>query len=98
MLQAVGFGTSFFITEKMMARDPSQALPITAMQCAVVAAITAVWAVGDGLSTGWLLDESQRNAATLPGLLLEPSLRSDPNWRLEFDDRGAGVQLWKREQ
>ena len=33
-----------------------------------------------------------------PPASLEPSLRSDPNWRLEFDDRGAGVQLWKREQ
>lgn len=32
VLQAVGFGTSFFLTEKMMAKNPSQALPITAMQ------------------------------------------------------------------
>jgi|EP00908_Phaeocystis_cordata_P004233 drug/metabolite transporter (DMT)-like permease len=76
VLQAVGFGTSFFITEKMMAKEPSQALPITAAQCAVVAAICAVWAVGDGVSTGWILDESQRAAATLPGLLLEPSMRT----------------------
>ena len=84
VLQAVGFGTSFWFTEKMMARDPSQALPITATQCAVVAFITAAWAVGDGLgvgplgaapSAGWLLDEATRARATLPGMLLEPSLR-----------------------
>ena len=77
VLQAVGFGTSFFITEKMMARDPSQALPITAAQCAVVAAITAVWALGDGLVVdGWMLDETKRTVSTLPGLLLDPSMRT----------------------
>ena len=77
VLQAVGFGTSFFITEKMMARDPSQALPITAAQCAVTAAICAVWALGDGLVLdGWMYDEATRTVSTLPGLLLEPSMRS----------------------
>lgn len=75
ILQAVGFGTSFFITEKMMARDPSQALPITAAQCAVVAAITAVWAGVDGLALdGWLLEEGSRTVSTLPGLLFEQPL------------------------
>merc|ERR1712238_308955 len=48
VLQAVGFGTSFFITERMMASDPDQALPITAMQCAVSAAVAGVWASLDG--------------------------------------------------
>lgn len=84
VLQAVGFGTSFWFTEKMMARDPSQALPITATQCGVVAFLTAAWAVADGLglgplgsaaSAGWLLDEATRASATLPGMLFEPSLR-----------------------
>ena len=37
VLQAVGFGTSFFITERMMTINPTQALPITATQCAVAA-------------------------------------------------------------
>ena len=77
VLQAVGFGTSFFITEKMMAKDPSQALPITAAQCAVVAAITACWAAVDGLALdGWMLDEGRRAVSTLPGLLLGPSMRT----------------------
>ena len=77
VLQAVGFGTSFFITEKMMARDPSQALPITAAQCAVVAAVTAVWAGLDGLVLdGWMLDEGRRTVSTLPGLLFDPSMRT----------------------
>ena len=52
VLQAVGFGTSFWFTEKMMARDPTQALPITATQCAVAALTTAVWAVADGMGLG----------------------------------------------
>jgi drug/metabolite transporter (DMT)-like permease len=48
VLQAVGFGTSFFLTERMMAREPGQALPITAVQCGVTAAIAAAWAAADG--------------------------------------------------
>jgi len=48
VLQAVGFGTSFFITEKMMAKEPGQALPITATQCAVAALVSGVWALADG--------------------------------------------------
>lgn len=73
--QAVGFGTSFYLTEKMMAREPDQALPITACQVAVTAAISAVWALGDGSANGWLLDDARRASATLPGLFLDPSLR-----------------------
>ncbi|KAK3245187.1 hypothetical protein CYMTET_45232 [Cymbomonas tetramitiformis] len=47
VLQAVGFGTSFFLTEKMMAKNPTQALPITAMQVGVCAVLAGIWAVGD---------------------------------------------------
>lgn len=84
VLQAVGFGTSFFITERMMTKDPTQALPITATQCAVAALVSGVWALGDGLGVnvgglsiagpegGWLLDEAKRQAYALPGLLLQP--------------------------
>jgi len=82
VLQAVGFGTSFFITERMMAREPSQALPITATQCAVSALLSAMWALGDGVGAfngafefgpygSWLsatADESLKSAFTLPGL------------------------------
>ena len=82
VLQAAGFGTSFFITERMMAREPSQALPITATQCAVSALLSAMWALGDGVGAfngafefgpygSWLsatADESLKSAFTLPGL------------------------------
>ena len=74
--QAVGFGTSFYLTEKMMAREPAQALPITAIQVSVCALVSAVWAVLDGTrGGGWLLDGRAATFA-LPGLFLEPSVRT----------------------
>jgi len=88
LLQAVGFGTSFFITERMMAKEPSQALPITAMQCAMSAGFAGIWAGLDGigfmdgaLSFGsphgaWLLDESVTSTFTLPGLFFDNSFRN----------------------
>ena len=88
LLQAVGFGTSFFITERMMAKEPSQALPITAMQCAMSAGFAGIWAGLDGigfmdgaLSFGsphgaWLLDESMKHTFTLPGLFFDDSFRN----------------------
>lgn len=88
VLQAVGFGTSFFITERMMAKEPSQALPITAMQCAMSAAFAGIWAALDGtgfmdgaLSFGsphgaWLLDENVASTFTLPGLFLNADFRN----------------------
>ena len=88
VLQAVGFGTSFFLTERMMAREPGMALPITAAQCATVAALSGAWAALDGYgllpggggggaqSAAWLADEATRARMTLPGLFLEPSLQS----------------------
>lgn len=89
ILQAVGFGTSFFITERMMAKEPTQALPITAAQCAVSALVAGVWALADGTGAsvfgftpgaspevGWLLDEATRSRYALPGLLVEDGLRT----------------------
>jgi len=88
VLQAVGFGTSFFITERMMAKEPKQALPITAFQCAMTALLSGVWALLDGTGalggffafgqehTAWLLDESTRSTYTIPGLLFEPTMRT----------------------
>lgn len=88
LLQAVGFGTSFFITERMMAKEPSQALPITAMQCAMSAAFAGIWAGLDGIGFmdgalafgsphgAWLLDESVSSTFTLPGLFLNADFRS----------------------
>ena len=88
VLQAVGFGTSFFITERMMAREPSQALPITAMQCAMSAAFAGIWACLDGVGFmdgafsfgsphgAWLLDESMKSSFTLPGLFFTDGFRN----------------------
>lgn len=86
--QAVGFGTSFFLTERMMAKEPSQALPITAMQCAMSAAFAGIWAGLDGtgfmdgaLAFGsphgaWLLDDSLKSTFTLPGLFFNDAFRN----------------------
>ena len=82
VLQAVGFGTSFFITERMMAKEPSQALPITAVQCAVSALLASMWALldGSGAFNGlfeigphgqWLFDDSVKSSFTLPGLFFD---------------------------
>ena len=88
VLQAVGFGTSFFITERMMTREPGMALPITATQCAVAALVSGVWALADGTGAsiagvslagpegGWLLDEAKRASYALPGLLLDENVRT----------------------
>lgn len=65
LLQAVGFGTSFYLTEKMMSRLPDQALPITATQVAVAALLSGVWCLGDS----WLAAPGAASYA-LPGLLL----------------------------
>jgi len=88
VLQAVGFGTSFFITERMMAKEPSQALPITAMQCSMSALFAGAWAGLDGMGAmdgafsfgsphgAWLLDESVKASFTLPGLFLDEGFRN----------------------
>lgn len=82
VLQAVGFGVAFRFTEGMMAKEPDQALPITAVQVGMTAFFGALWALLDG--TGclqvlngahahgpWLLEESTRNQYALPGLFLQ---------------------------
>ena len=71
LLQAVGFGTSFVLTEKMMTRVPGQALPITAVQVSVSALISMVWA----FSEGWI-GTSGAESYGLPAMFLEPSLRT----------------------
>lgn len=80
VLQAVGFGSAFYVTERMMRLEPEMALPITAVQCATVAAFSAAWALCDGYglgpfasvaSAGWMMDEAIRAKATLPGLILQ---------------------------
>jgi drug/metabolite transporter (DMT)-like permease len=70
LLQAVGFGTSFFLTERMMRGQPDQALPITAVQVSMTALICMIWCLSDG----WIGTPGSESFA-LPGMLLEPSLR-----------------------
>ena len=57
-----------------MARQPEQALPITATQCGVTAALSALWAVADGFGVaplaadqgGWLLSEGASHERCSP--------------------------------
>ena len=70
ILQAVGFGTSFFITERMMTEVPGQALPITAVQVSVSAFLTAVWCVIDG----WIGTEGSESFG-LPMMLFDSNVR-----------------------
>ena len=72
LLQAVGFGTSFFLTERMMRGQPEQALPITAVQVSVTAFICMIWCFADG----WMFQGGESVSYGLPNLLLDPTLRT----------------------
>ena len=66
----MGFGTSFYLTERMMQKEPAQALSIAAAQVSVTAFISAVWAFCDGYGIGpfdggWLLDDTLRATHTI---------------------------------
>lgn len=78
ILQAVGFGTSFFITERMMTEVPGQALPITAVQVSVSAFLSMVWCIMDG----WIGREGTESYG-LPMMLFDPNIRL-----------AAGAVLW----
>lgn len=71
LLQAVGFATSFVLTERMMTMNPGQALPITAVQVSVSAFISMIWAV----SEGWI-GTSGAESYGLPQMFLDPSLQT----------------------
>jgi drug/metabolite transporter (DMT)-like permease len=70
ILQAVGFGTSFFLTERMMRDQPDQALPITAVQVSMSAFISMGWCLADG----WI--GTNHDSFGLPGLFMEPTIRT----------------------
>jgi drug/metabolite transporter (DMT)-like permease len=82
ILQAIGFGTSFFLTERMMRGQPDQALPITAVQVSVTAFICMVWCFADG----WMFEDGSASYG-LPTLFLDPSLRT-----------AAGAVAWTGKQ
>jgi drug/metabolite transporter (DMT)-like permease len=70
ILQAVGFGTSFFLTERMMRGQPDQALPITAVQVSVTAFLCMIWCLGDG----WI-GAAGTESFGLPNMFLDPNLK-----------------------
>jgi len=79
-MQAVGFGVGFFFTEKLMAKEPDQALPLTAVQVGMTAFWGSVWALLDGMGLlggfggndegAWLLNEATRAQYAMPGVFL----------------------------
>lgn len=79
VMQAVGFGVGFFFTEKLMAKEPDQALPLTAVQVGMTAFWGSVWALLDGIGAlgnfggndgAWLLEETTRAQYAVPGVFL----------------------------
>jgi drug/metabolite transporter (DMT)-like permease len=74
LLQAVGFGTSFFLTERMMRGRPDQALPITAVQVSMSALLCMLWCIGDG----WMvdIDSAMSSPFILPNMFFEPTLQT----------------------
>jgi drug/metabolite transporter (DMT)-like permease len=71
LVQAVGFGTGMFMSEKMMHEEPDQALPITAGLVATTAFNAMIWCFLDG----WMNQPDWQNMG-LPGLFLDPSMRT----------------------
>jgi len=71
VLQAMGFGTGLFLSEQMMKKHPTKALPITAVMVATSALVSMVWALSDG----WMGALPGWESMTLPNMLLDPSMR-----------------------
>lgn len=71
ILQAVGFGTSFFLTERMMTKVPGQALPITAVQVSVSAFLCMIWSFMDG----WIGTPGAESYG-VPAMFFEPTLQT----------------------
>ena len=73
ILQAMGFGTGVYLSEKMVNKQPQQALPVTAVIVATTALISCVWAFADG----WMYTNTGTfdPSLTLPGLLMDPSMQ-----------------------
>lgn len=71
VLQAVGFGTSFFLTERMMTQVPGQALPITAVQVSMSAFLCMIWSFLDG----WV-GTAGAESYGMPAMFFEPSLQT----------------------
>lgn len=70
LLQAIGFGTGLFLSERMMKKHNDQALPITS----VLVATTAFWAMVWSFCDGWMGSADGWEMMTLPNLFFEPSM------------------------
>lgn len=71
ILQAMGFGTGLFLSEQMMKKHPTKALPITAVMVATSALVAMLWSLSDGwigIAPGW-------ESMTLPNMLVDPNMR-----------------------
>lgn len=71
LLQAIGFGTGLFMSEKMVSKHSDQALPVTAGMVATTALLSMGWALADG----WMYNTPNWESMTLPNMLLDPSMR-----------------------
>lgn len=71
LVQALGFGTGVFMSEKMMKNEPDQALQITAGMVTTTAFFAMLWCLADGWMSqpGW-------ESMGLPGLFLNPDMRT----------------------
>jgi drug/metabolite transporter (DMT)-like permease len=71
LLQAAGFGTGVFWTSRMLAKEPDQALPVTATLIATTAFLSMLWSFADG----WMFsDPDWMTTLAVPGLFLHPSV------------------------
>jgi drug/metabolite transporter (DMT)-like permease len=71
ILQAMGFGTGLFLSEQMMKKHPTKALPITSVMVATTAFVSMIWA----LSAGWIGSTPGWESMTLPRMFMEPSMQ-----------------------
>ncbi len=67
----LNFSTQF-MSEKMMKREPDQALQITAGMVATTAFFSMLWCFADG----WIGSEPDWQSMGLPGLFLDPDMRT----------------------
>mmetsp|Transcript_30743 Transcript_30743/g.74412 ORF Transcript_30743/g.74412 Transcript_30743/m.74412 type:complete len:219 (-) Transcript_30743:77-733(-) len=67
ILQAIGFGTGLFLSERMMKRYPDQTLPVTATMIAVTALCSLIWVLSDG----WIGNSPDYQSMFLPNILMD---------------------------
>lgn len=71
VLQAVGFGTGIYMSEKMMKTEPDQAIQITAGLVTTTAFFAMLWCLADG----WMSEPGWESMG-LPGLFFDPNMRT----------------------